>query len=53
MKKSVLQSQISHLHDRIKDLEEITMEQLRVIMDLVNRLKDVFYEKIISPTINM
>lgn len=51
--KSGLQSQISQLHDRIKDLEQITIEQLRVIMDLVNRLKDVFYEKIISPTINM
>ena len=29
------------------------MEQIRVIMDLVNRLKDVVYEKIISPTIIM
>ncbi len=48
-----LQAEISELNDTIESLKEITMEQIRVIMDLVNRLKDVLFEKIFSPVINL
>ncbi|MBL7001613.1 MAG: hypothetical protein ISR80_02495 [Nitrosopumilus sp.] len=45
-----LQTEISELNDTIKSLKEITMEQIRVIMNLVNQLKDVLFEKIFSST---
>lgn len=48
-----LQAQISELNASIESLKEITMEQIRVIMDLANKLKDVLFEKIFSPTINL
>jgi hypothetical protein len=48
-----LQDKISELNETIASLKEITMEQVRVIIDLANRLKDVLFEKIFSPTINL
>ena len=51
--KSILQAEILELNDTIQNLKELTMEQVRVIMDLANRLKDVLFEKILSATINL
>jgi predicted RNase H-like nuclease (RuvC/YqgF family) len=48
-----LQEEISGLNYTIRGLKEVTMEQIRVIMDLANRLKDILFEKIFSPTINL
>ncbi len=50
---SRLQAEILELNDSIANLKEIAMEQIQVIMDLVNRLKDVLFEKIFSPIINL
>ena len=47
------ESKILELEKTIHSLKEITMEQIRVIMDLVNRLKDISFEKIFSPIINL
>jgi peptidoglycan hydrolase CwlO-like protein len=49
--KSRLQAEISELNNSIQSLKEITLEQIRVIMDLANQLKEIIYEKIFSPTI--
>ena len=51
--KSILQAEILELNDTIQNLKELTMEQVRVIMDLANRIKDVLFEKILSATINL
>ena len=48
-----LQNQISSLNNSIQSLKEITLEQIRVIMDLANQLKEIIYEKIFSPTIQL
>ncbi len=48
-----LQAEISELNDSIENLKEITLEQIRVIMDLANQLKEIIYEKIFSPTIKL
>jgi peptidoglycan hydrolase CwlO-like protein len=49
--KSRLQAEIFELNNSIQSLKEITLEQIRVIMDLANQLKEIIYEKIFSPTI--
>ena len=51
--KSKLQAEILELNDSIQNLKEITLEQVRVIMDLANQLKKIIYEKIFSPTIQL
>ena len=51
--KSRLQAEISELNNSIQSLKEITLEQIRVIMDLANQLKEIIYEKIFSPTIQL
>ncbi len=48
-----LQAEISELNDSIESLKEITLEQIRVIMNLVNQLKETISEKIFSPTIKL
>ena len=48
-----LQAEISELNDYIQNLKEITLEQVRVIMDLANQLKEIIYEKIFAPTIKL
>ncbi len=50
---SRLQTEILDLNDSIENLKEIAMEQIQVIMDLVNRLNEVLFEKIFSPIINL
>jgi len=47
------ESKILELEKTIQSLKGITMEQIRVIMDLVNRLKDISFEKIFSSIINL
>lgn len=49
--KSRLQTEISELSNSIRNLKEITLEQIRVILELANQLKDTVFEKIYSPTI--
>ena len=51
--KSKLDEEINSLKVRIEKLHEITMEQIRVIMDLVNRLKEVIFEKPILSLTNL
>ena len=51
--KSRLQAEISELNNSIQSLKEITLEQIRVILDLANQLKEIIYEKIFSPTIQL
>ncbi len=51
--KSRLQAEILELNNSIQSLKEITLEQVRVIMDLANQLKEIIYEKIFSPIIQL
>jgi peptidoglycan hydrolase CwlO-like protein len=51
--KSRLQAEISELNNSIQSLKEITLEQIKVILDLANQLKEIIYEKIFSPTIQL
>jgi len=48
-----LQAEISELNDSIQSLKEITLEQIRVIMELANQLKEIMFEKVFSPTIKL
>ena len=48
-----LQAEISELNDSIQSLKEITLEQIRVIIDLANQIKETIYEKIFVPTIKL
>ena len=43
-----LQSEISELNKKIQSLKDITMEQIRVILDLTNKLKEIIFEKVFS-----
>ena len=43
-----LQSEISELNKKIQSLKDITMEQIRVILDLTNKLKEIIFEKLFS-----
>ena len=52
MKNSRLQYELSKLNDTIQNLKEIVMEQIRVMMDIINKT-DVLFEKIFFPTINL
>ena len=51
--KSRLQSEITELNETIEGLNAVIMEQIRVILDLTNQLKDILFEKIFNPTLNM
>ena len=51
--KSRLQAEISKLDNLVENLKAIAIEQVKVIMDLVNKLEDVSFEKILSPVINL
>jgi hypothetical protein len=51
--KSRLQIEISELNNSIQNLKEITLEQIRVILELANQLKETIFEKIFSPTIQL
>jgi len=51
--KSKLQAEILELNNSIQNLKEITLEQVRVIMDLANQLKKIIHEKIFFPTIQL
>ena len=51
--KSRLQTEISELNNSIQNLKEITLEQIRVILELANQLKETIFEKISSPTIQL
>lgn len=48
-----LQAEISELNGIIQNLEKITMEQIQIIMDLANQLKNILFEKIFPPTIKL
>ena len=48
-----LQAEISELNYSIRSLKEITLEQIRVIMELINQFKEIIYEKIFTPTIKL
>ena len=41
-----LQAEISELNNSLQNLKEIALEQIRVIMELVNQLKEIMFEKI-------
>ncbi len=47
------QAEISELNNTIQSLKEITIEQIKVIMDLLSQLKNILFEKIVSSTINL
>lgn len=47
------QTEISELNNTIESLEEVIIEQIQVIMDLANKLKEILFEKIFSPTIRL
>lgn len=49
--KSKLQAKIFELNDSIQNLKEITLEQIKVIMNLANQFKEIVYEKIFPSTI--
>ena len=51
--KSRLQTELLELNSYIQSLKEITLEQVQVILQLVNQLKETIYEKIFSPTISL
>ena len=51
--KLILEVEISELNHSIQSLKEITLEQIRVIIELTNQLKEIIYEKIFSPTIKL
>ena len=42
------QSQISDLNKKIKSLEDVIMEQIRVILDLTDRLKEIIFENVFA-----
>jgi hypothetical protein len=48
-----LQVQITELNNTIENLYAITMEQIKVIMELVNQLREAVFEKLVPPTINL
>jgi hypothetical protein len=48
-----LQVQIIELNNTIENLYAITMEQIKVIMELVNQLREAVFEKLVPPTINL
>jgi hypothetical protein len=49
----MLKVQIAELNNRIENLHAITMEQIKVILELLNQLRETVFEKIFSPTINL
>ena len=49
----ILQVQIVELNKIIENLHAITMEQIKVIMELVNQLRETVFEKLFSSTINL
>jgi uncharacterized coiled-coil DUF342 family protein len=51
--KSRLQAEISELNYSLQNLREVTLEQIRVIMELANQLKEIIFEKIFPPTIKL
>lgn len=48
-----LQEMINGLNNSIEKLREITMEQIRVILDLVNKTKEIIIEKSFSSLIQI
>jgi len=42
--KSLLETEITKLNGEIEKLHEITMEQIRVIMNLVNQIRGIIFE---------
>ena len=49
----ILQVRIVELNKIIENLHAITMEQIKVIMELVNQLREAVFEKLVPPTINL
>ncbi len=48
-----LQVQIAELNKIIENLQAITMEQIKVILALVDQLRETIFEKPFSPKINL
>lgn len=48
-----LQIQITELNKTIENLQAITLEQIKVIMELVNQLQETIFEKTFSSIINL
>ena len=48
-----LQVQIAELNKIIENLQAITLEQIKVIMSLVNQLKETIFEKLFPSIINL
>ena len=46
-----LQVQINELNKIIENLQSITLEQIKVIMELVNQLNEAWFGKLFSPEI--
>ena len=51
--KSTLQAEILELNVHIQNLNKITLEQVQIILQLMNQLKEIIYEKIFFPTIQL
>jgi len=49
----LLQVQITELNKTIENLQAITLEQIKVIMELVNQLQETLFEKAFSSIINL
>jgi len=48
-----LQVQIVELNDIIENLQAITMEQIKVILELVNQLRETIFEMVNNPNIDL
>jgi hypothetical protein len=48
-----LQVQITELNKKVENLYAITMEQIKLIMELVDQLREAVFEKLVPPTINL
>ena len=48
-----LQFKISELNDKINSLNEVIMEQVRIMIELTNNFKGILFENIFSPLTNL